>query len=105
MGADIDAMKRDPRFRDVMLSLQKGLSGEVTPALRTVAIQLLDAGVHCRAYFDGEPSEEEHESMSGVETQLYADMPEGFAINFDVLRLDHPKSLPQDWIPAYRRKE
>ena len=86
MNPDSEIIKREPLYADVMLALQKGLLGEVTPSLRSVDVRFVQSGLHCRAYFDGEPSEEEREGMSRLETQLYADMPVGFEITLEVLR-------------------
>jgi hypothetical protein len=66
---------------------------------------LKEDGVSVRAYYEGEPSADERQSMSDVESQLYADLPEGFVITLEVVATDRNDPLLRDWFSAYLRKE
>ncbi len=57
----------------VLLSVQRALLGEVPPALRGVTLGWDDSLIYLRCYFDGPISEEDHESMELVATEVMAD--------------------------------
>jgi hypothetical protein len=59
----------------VLLSLQRALLGSVTPNLRSVVCRWSETEIEIRAIYDGEPSPEEVEEMSMVETNVLADFP------------------------------
>lgn len=95
----------DTRRCEVLLSLQRALLGEVTPRLRAVTVRHAESSIHFDAYFDGEPNEEERESMSAVETEVMAGFPATHTTTHDVIRLDPPALIPKDRIWVYFRKE
>jgi hypothetical protein len=95
----------DPRRCEVLLSLQRALLGEVTPRLRAVTVKYAESSVHFEAYFDGEVSDEDRESMSLVETEVMADFPSDHLITHEVIRLDAPALIPKDRTWVYYRKE
>ena len=88
----------------VLLSLQRGLLGEIPPALRGVAVDWDARHVRIVGYFDGPISEEDRESMSVVETEVIADFPD-MVVTTDLVRRDAP--TPLDWLRAvaYSRRE
>jgi hypothetical protein len=53
-----------------LLSVQRALSGEVSPPLRGVTVGWYDYVIQLRSYFDGPISEEDRESMLLGLTQL-----------------------------------
>jgi hypothetical protein len=104
---DIDPIRNQwtPFGLEVFRSIQRGLVGEVTPTLRAVQVCVEENSVRCRAIYDRDPSEIEHEAMSNVETQMFADLAEGTRITFEVLNLDSTHPIPKDWPSAYQRME
>jgi len=89
----------------ILLVAYNALVGEIPPNLRAVSIRHDDRTVALTAYFDGEPSEDDVEGMSVVETRIMA----GFAPDLDVTvtSVNHPAPLPvpavDQWL--YGRKE
>ncbi|MBX6313852.1 MAG: hypothetical protein IRY99_13190 [Isosphaeraceae bacterium] len=93
------------RRRRILLSLQGALLGEVPPALRGVTVGWDERSIRIIAYFDGEISEEDRESMACVETEVIADFPEGEEIRLDSVRRDAPAAMEtlNEWV--YLRRE
>jgi hypothetical protein len=56
-----------------LLSLQRALWGMVTPDLRGVAMAIGDGRVHARMIYEQEPTDEQLEIISEVETLVIAD--------------------------------
>jgi hypothetical protein len=92
--------------KKILLSLQRALLGEISPFLRGVTCSWDDSQICILCIFDGQVSDDDQESMEGVETEVMADFPE-ISVNLNSVRLDYPEPLnPQfltDWV--YRRKE
>lgn len=107
MKADRSESMTDADLRkcDVLLSLQRALLGEVSPNLRAVTVHFTDASIHFEAFYDGEPHEEDRESMLLVETEVMAEFPSSHAVTHAVSRLDAPALIPKDSIWAYYRRE
>jgi len=89
----------------VMLSLQRALLGEVFPALRAVTVEWGPAFVRFIGYIDGEPSEEDLESLSCVSAEVAADFSAGVDVDFEAVRCDHPQRIADDLPRVYRRRE
>jgi hypothetical protein len=88
-----------------ILSMNRALWGEVSPALRAARIKWNEKQVHLFFYYDGEISEKDHESAECVATEVIADFPE---LNFevDILQWDYPKPIPQnEGELVYKRRE
>ncbi len=64
------------RKQTVLVSLQQALLGEVSERLRAVTVSYDDKSVHFDCIYDGEIRDDDHESMSCVETELIALFPE-----------------------------
>jgi hypothetical protein len=77
----------------VLLSVQRALLGEVPPALRGVTLGWDDRLVYLRCYFDGPISEEDHESMELVATEVMADFFPERNVELQVVRQDAPSRL------------
>ena len=88
----------------MMLSLERGLLGEITPNLRAVTLKVEDRRIDVRCYFQGEIAKEDRESMSCVKTELIADFPKD-QVTLEVVHLDAPAPIPKDDIGVYFRRE
>lgn len=89
----------------LLLSAQRALLSEISPALRGVTIGWRDHVIFIRSYFDGPISEEDHESMSCVATEVIADFPAPWTIADEVIRCDAPEPLECLIAWAYLRRE
>lgn len=103
--------QQDPKNRDypidrvgAILSMNRALLVETSPALRAAFISWNDEEVHLFFYYDGEISEEDHESAECVATEVISDFPE-YALEIDILRWDMPKPIPQTGELVYHRRE
>lgn len=90
---------------EVLLSIQKALLGEIPPSLRAVTVSWNETDLKFFCYFDGPISEEDKESMSCVETELIADLPEDNNISYDVIRIDAPQRIEAEGVWVYARRE
>ena len=88
-----------------MYAVSQALLGEVSGALRRVYVTQTPKTIHLDCYFDGEISTEDQESMSCVETELWACFPEDHAMSHAVIRLDYPGKFPVGDDVAYSRRE
>ncbi len=90
---------------NAILSMNRALLGEVSPALRAAKIAWDEDVVHLYFYYDGKISEEDHESAECVATEVIADFPE-HELEIDILRWDYPKRIPQEGLDTvYHRRE
>jgi hypothetical protein len=72
----------------VLLSLQRALVGAVTPNLRLVVCRWTESEIKIRAVYDQQPSPDEVEEMSIVETNMLADFPPSMTIQVQCLESD-----------------
>lgn len=88
----------------VILSVQRALLGEVSPALRGVTVGWDEKTITILCYYDGRISTEDREAMSCVETEVMADFPE-FEIRLFPLswNIRKPMKSLDAWV--YRRSE
>jgi len=91
LGTDDTMLKMD----QARLLLQMSLLGEVSPSLRGVTVRISDGSIHFDAYYDGPISDDDAESMSCVETELIASLPEDYIVTYALQRLDWPSVLPK----------
>jgi hypothetical protein len=90
---------------EAIVSLNRALWGEVSPALRAAKIKCDEKSIHLFFYYDGEISEEDNESAECVATEVIADYPK-HKLEVDILRWDFPKPIPQnEGDLVYRRRE
>ncbi|MDE3046173.1 MAG: hypothetical protein KGJ02_05975 [Verrucomicrobiota bacterium] len=87
-----------------ILSMNRALWGEVAPALRAAKVSWDEETVHLYFYYDGEISEEDHESAECVATEFIAEYPE-YKLEVHILRLDYPNSIPEEGKLVYYRRE
>ncbi len=87
-----------------ILSLNTALLVEVSPALRSAQIKWDQELIHLFFYYDGEVSEEDHESAERVATEVIASYPE-HQLEIDILRWDYPKPIPKVGELVYYRRE
>lgn len=92
--------------RDVLLAAQVAFLGEISHAVRGIALAWDDAEIRVRAIMDGEPSEDDAESMECAGTEIVASFP-AHRITVEVVRLDEPAPLELQGMTAwvFRRKE
>ena len=88
----------------VILSVQRALLGEVSPALRGVTVGWDEKSITILCYYDRKISPEDREAMSCVETEVMADFPQ-LQIDLDVIECDAPQNIKllDAWV--YRRGE
>jgi len=76
----------------VLMTLQVALLGEVHPSVRKVGAGWTDRSIRVQVFHDGEPSEDEVESASCIETEIMASF-----LNHDVevstVRFDRPSII------------
>lgn len=92
--------------RNLLLATQVALLGEISPAIRAVTVGWDASEIRLRAIVDGEPSEDDAESMECVGTEIIASFPE-HELAVEVVRVDAPDSLEPHILKAwvYSRKE
>jgi hypothetical protein len=92
--------------RDVLLTAQVALLGEISQAVRGIAVAWDDSEIRVRAIIDGEPSEDDIESIECAGTEIVASFP-AHQIVVEVVRLDEPAPLELQGLKAwvFRRKE
>lgn len=92
--------------RDVLLTTQVAMLGEISAAVRAVTVGWDGNEIRLRAIVEGEPSEEDVESMEAVGTEIIASFPE-HQIDVEVMRLDAPAPIAPHNLKAwaYARKE
>jgi hypothetical protein len=89
----------------VILSVQRALLGEVSPALRGVAVELSESVVWLRFYYDGEISEEDSDSATSVVAEVAGDLARPVQVRDSIDHLDTPAPLPSQATWVYRRRE
>lgn len=94
-----------PELRiDALLASFFGLSGEVFPALRALYVDWDKELVYLYFYYDGEISEDDHESAECVATQIISHFSDHL-LEIEILRIDYPRPLPNAGILVYQRRE
>jgi hypothetical protein len=101
-------MTTEPELRaDAPVYLRRALGGMVTPELRGVTISVGDNVVRARMIYEREPTDDERELVSVVETELIADFPPEDDIT--VVPDSAPPPAQPDLLPGeewvYRRPE
>ncbi len=87
-----------------ILSLNRALLAETVPSLRAAQIKWDQELIHLFFYYDGEVSEEDHESAECAATEVIASYPE-HQLEIDILRWDYPKLIPKVGELVYYRRE
>ena len=95
----------DSRQCEVLLSIQSALLGEISASLRVITISWDEKNVKFVSVFDGPISDEDKESMSCVETELIADLPEDNNIAYQMIRIDAPQRVVAEGVWVYARRE
>jgi hypothetical protein len=88
------------------VTTQVALLGEISPNVRGIAIDWNNTDIHLRAIFDGEPNEDDIDSMECAGTEIIASFPE-HEIRVELIRKDTPLLIEENRLKAwvYRRKE
>src|SRR5688572_7154269 len=92
--------------RDLLLTAQVALLGEVSSSIRAVTIGWSTTEIRLRAIVDGLPFDDDVDSMECVGTEIIASFPQ-HQIAVEVVRLDAPAPLEPHNLKAwvYSRKE
>ena len=92
--------------RDVLLTTQVALLGEVSSSVRGITLAWSPQKIHLRAIFDGNIDESDRESMECVGTEILASFPE-HELEVECVRADVPARLDPFFLMAwvYLRKE
>lgn len=85
----------DERATDVLLAIQDALLGAVSTRLRAITIRWDPSSIHFDAYFDGEVTDEDRETMAIVDTEVLAGFPETHTVTHAVHRIDFPAQIPK----------
>lgn len=91
---------------NILCSAQRALLGYVTPNLRTVYV-VIKSENSCKLvfYYDKQPSEEEEELASLVDTEFISDFPDDYEIDCAIKVFPYPKKIIQDGYCVYERYE
>lgn len=73
----------------VLMTVQVALLGEVHPSVRKVGVGWTDKSIRVLVFHDGEPSEDQVESASCIETEIMASFP-AHEVEVSTVRLDRP---------------
>ncbi len=93
------------RRAEVLLSIQRALLGEVTPAMRAVTVQFDEGSVRILFYFDGDFSDVDREAASRVETEVMADMSDPSSVSSACRRIDPPSRIEDAGTWVFARNE
>lgn len=96
----------DRRRTAVLLTVQVALLGEISANVRAVFCEWDDVIIQLRWVFDGAIADDDRNSMSCVDTEIYAGFP-GDKIESEGVRVDFPAPLAPFFLKhtVYRRKE
>ncbi len=89
---------------DVLLSAQRAMWGEIFPSLRSITVEWSEDCIYVYGYLDGEPSDDDIESISCIATEIVADF-RGIDIEFEVIRCDYPIPISDSRTIVYLRRE
>jgi hypothetical protein len=65
----------DPGINDLIISCHSSLLGAIPNKLRRLTVKIEHDTLYWKAYFDGDPTEEENEILSIACTEVIADFP------------------------------
>lgn len=82
--------KVKPENSELILSCHKALLGAIPTKLRGLTIAIEEDTLFWRAYFDGEPTEEEKEVLSGACTEVIADFPSINVVKEEYINRESP---------------
>jgi hypothetical protein len=91
----------------VLLSLQQGLLGMITPDLRAVEVRIAGRHVRARFAYECDLTEEHGELVSEVEGLVIGDVPDDVTVDFEAVSvpLTEPVGLVRDSAYAFLRRE
>lgn len=98
-------MTEDELAKEVLLTMQRALLGEVSAHLRMVSVRWSDTEIHFDSYFDGEITEDDEETMSVVETEVLAGFSQTHTMTYVLHRVDLPAPLPKKDRTVFARQE
>jgi hypothetical protein len=95
--------------KDILLSLQYALCGEISKNMRAVFVDWIDEKLFLYFIFDGEISEDDIEEASCIETEFFCALTRpcvGTRLSTECIRIDAPKPIPDFGKECvYKRKE
>lgn len=96
-------MEQPDRVRAI-LALQRALWGKVSSAMRASMIEWANDGNLLLFYYDGEVTPEDKVAVSKVVEEVEQMYPR-YRLNFEVMRFDYPKKIPERGELVYKRYE
>lgn len=82
-----------PTKNDLIISSHKSLLGSIPHKLRGLTVKIENETLYGRAYFDGEPTEDEKEILSVACTEVIADFPIINAVSEEYLNYRYPLKM------------
>lgn len=91
--------------KQVRLSAQRALLGQVPPSLRSISVDINEQHVYFRCIFDGNSAEYDRELMSVAATEIIADFQAPYSIEEEYLSIEEPNSMNHLKYLIYLRHE
>jgi len=88
----------------VFLSVQRALVGSPAPEIRAVSLDLSRGKIVISVYHDGVASDQLHEGVAEIITEVLADVPEGQEVVSSLVRSDAPGPVPLRGDPVFAVK-
>lgn len=90
----------------VAASAGRALWGEVSPGLRSVQFRATVEDIVLRFYYEGDPDDDERDSMGFVGAEVAADVPDAMVTEGAIATTtDSEIECAEGWHTAYARKE
>lgn len=89
----------------VLTSIQRALLGEVFPSLRMITAEWAENRLQFFAYIDGEPREEDKESLSVIFTEVVASFDADTQVNYIIIQIDAPNKIEDSRLRLFQRRE
>ncbi|WP_445372306.1 hypothetical protein ACH518_06555 [Methylomonas sp. HW2-6] len=78
---------------DIRLSAQRSLWGNVPSTLRSASLEVSDAAISFRCYFDKGASEDDYELLRCAGTEVISDYPSEYTIDEQFIFLPWPERM------------
>lgn len=98
-------MNKEIKYRDLLLSVQGALLGEVVGTLRGVAVEIRNNEIMVYYYNDGEVSDDLYDDFTSIGTEIMADFTPPVTVDEKIINLPKSEPLPDHDFWAFLRKE
>lgn len=89
----------------VLLAIYEALLGAIPSHLRAITARWDESSIHFDAYYDGEVTDEDRETMAVADTEVLAQFPATHTVTHEVHRLDFPAEFPRSGRFIFHRQE